>query len=62
MQNNKYSMNEECGGERKKEQEERRGGDGIKRKNKHDKKEKDDKVLCRSEQLKMLCGEEGENE
>ena len=40
--------------------EERSGGEGIKRKNKHGNKEKDVKVLCRSDQLKMMCGEEGE--
>ena len=45
---------------RKKEWEERSGGEGIKRKNKHDNKENDVKVLCRSDQLKMLCEEEGE--
>ena len=46
------------------EARERMGGEkwreGIKRKNKHGNKEKDVKVLCRSDQLKMMCGEEGE--
>jgi hypothetical protein len=45
---------------RKKEWEERSGGERIKRKSKHVNKEKNAKVLCRSEQLKF-CVKKKEN-